>query len=205
VQAKAASAPRTPAVPPPCGGNVGAVQPKVVSAPRVPALPPPCGGRVAPSRTVQPKVAPWTPPSATLQAKSNGRPVAVVQRSVAAADPYAGKWWPLNAADRPYDGLDEAKYPGTASRFKEFSADQRAFILAANRTRNGGTLKSDDAKGDPHQDLVEQTGHANSAEIDHIIPKSRGGSNHFKNARVISWELNNTIARVKDTTGLTAT
>jgi hypothetical protein len=66
--------------------------------------------------------------------------------------------------------------------------------------KNGGVLKSDDPN-DPQQNLSEQ-GAANDPEIDHIIPMSAGGSNWFSNARVISWELNNSLARIKDITGL---
>jgi len=54
---------------------------------------------------------------------------------------------------------------------------------------------SDDPK-DPHQALDER-GTTDVPEIDHIIPKVLGGSNYFSNARVVSWQLNNSVARIK--------
>lgn len=76
-----------------------------------------------------------------------------------------------------------------------FTEDQRRLILQANLARNGGRLMSDDPN-DPHQ-VLDEDGTANYPEIDHIIPKSAGGSNAYSNARVISWELNNKLDRVK--------
>jgi hypothetical protein len=112
----------------------------------------------------------------------------------------AGKAWPASKADRPYNDFD-AKYPGACSAFRDFSGEQRKALIAYNKKKNGGKLKSD-AGNDPHQDLTEDTGAATSVEVDHIIPKSKGGCNHFLNARLISWELNNALERFKDTSAL---
>jgi hypothetical protein len=104
-------------------------------------------------------------------------------------------WWPAGAENTsPYRDIDYKGY-GNVRRFADYSVAQRAKILAMNKANNGGSLKSD-APDDPNQDLVEAPGSMNSAEVDHIIPNSRGGSNSPLNARVISWELNNKIQRV---------
>ena len=81
------------------------------------------------------------------------------------------------------------------SAFRDFSPEQRKLILQTNMARHGGALVSDDP-ADPHQNLDER-GAANAPEVDHIVPKSLGGSNYFSNARVISWQLNNREARVQ--------
>ncbi|MFI2026519.1 eCIS core domain-containing protein [Streptomyces buecherae] len=76
-----------------------------------------------------------------------------------------------------------------------FTEDQRRLILQANLARNNGQLRSDDPN-DPHE-VLDEDGTANYPEIDHIIPRSAGGSNAYSNARVVSWELNNKLDRVK--------
>ena len=49
---------------------------------------------------------------------------------------------------------------------------------------------------------LSERGTFDAPEIDHIIPKSSGGSNWFSNARVVSWMLNNKEDRIKNITGL---
>lgn len=127
--------------------------------------------------------------------------------------PSAKAHYPDDPAHRPYEILD-IQYLNQAvagagipmatvmSTFTDFSAEQRTLILQTNLARNGGRLRSDDPR-DPHQDL-DQRGAANAPEIDHIVPKSLGGSNFFSNARVVSWQLNNKEARVKPLSGLVA-
>lgn len=108
--------------------------------------------------------------------------------------------WPDDPANRPYGNLDLLnigyKLPQvfTIESGREFSQEQRQIIIKANLSHNGA-LVSDDPK-DPHQDLSEN-GTVDFPEVDHIIPKSSGGANAFSNARVVSWELNNRVARVK--------
>jgi hypothetical protein len=114
--------------------------------------------------------------------------------------------YPDAPANRPYERLDLLTLNGTIpahtsmQAFAEYSAAQRALILQTNMARNGGRLRSDDP-ADPHQWLDER-GTADAPEIDHIVPKSHGGSNFYSNARVISWQLNNREARVKPLRGL---
>jgi hypothetical protein len=107
--------------------------------------------------------------------------------------------WPDKFTDRPYEILDLqafANEDASISSHAVFSREQREKILKLNMARNGGVLKSDDPS-DPHQ-ILDENGAANYPEIDHIIPKSVGGSNAFSNARVISWQLNNKEDRVKN-------
>ncbi|MCW2567544.1 MAG: hypothetical protein JWN54_1641 [Mycobacterium sp.] len=114
--------------------------------------------------------------------------------------------YPDDPAQRPYGLLDLLTFNGritfgeTLGAGSDFSATQRTLILQTNMARNGGRLKSDDP-ADPQQYLDER-GAANSPEIDHIVPKSLGGSNFYSNARVVSWQLNNKVARVKPLRGL---
>jgi hypothetical protein len=56
-----------------------------------------------------------------------------------------------------------------------------------------------DGINDPHPTLSEK-GAADFPEVDHVIPQSLGGSNLFSNARLISWQLNNSLEKKKDIT-----
>jgi hypothetical protein len=94
---------------------------------------------------------------------------------------------------RPYAHLKDHKSVGPG---KGFTSAQKNKILAANRLRNGGRIKSDDPK-DPHKFLVPSRKSmkgvkppAHEAQIDHIHPQSKGGANSFKNAHVISRKHN---------------
>jgi hypothetical protein len=84
-----------------------------------------------------------------------------------------------------------------ASQTSESSPENSVGILiAAHKARNGGSLPTHDSTRDPQAELNEEGGHDDSVEVDHIIPQSRGGSNHPQNARLVSRELNNGIQRV---------
>lgn len=89
-----------------------------------------------------------------------------------------------------YDKLDDTNYTDGISKFREFSANQKLKILEANRKRNLGTIKSDVAD-DTYTGLSGSTPADDSPEIDHILPKSRGGTNEYKNAQVTSRKYNN--------------
>ncbi|PYT02432.1 MAG: hypothetical protein DMF65_06585 [Acidobacteria bacterium] len=121
--------------------------------------------------------------------------------------------YPDDPADRPYEYLDILSFAGkmdpetTFGSRRLFTARQRELIIQANMARNGGQLKSDDPndpiKKAPHsKTTLSEKGAADFPEIDHIIPKSLGGSNMFSNARVVSWLLNNKEDRVKGITHL---
>ena len=135
------------------------------------------------------------------------QPVAskVVQRASAAKKlksqwaEYDDIWWPKACRlAGPYSGLDCWDEWGMASRFKEFTSEQIAILIEANKNRNGGKLKSDAADDYPGKALSVVPGRLNSVECDHVIPKSQGGANHWWNARLISRKLNNKIERVVD-------
>jgi RHS repeat-associated protein len=93
----------------------------------------------------------------------------------------------------PYSHLEDHPSVGEG---KDFTAAQKEKIIAENKQRNGGVVKSDDPN-DPHQILVKPskseegvTPPQNEWQVDHIVPLDKGGSNSFTNARVVSRELN---------------
>lgn len=116
--------------------------------------------------------------------------------------------YPDDPANRPYELLDLLTLSGALdhgtgmSTNREFSGAQRRLVLEANLTRNAGVLRSDDPQ-DPvfaNPELggeLSEWGDVNFPEVDHIIPNSSGGGNFFSNARLVSWDLNNRLDRVK--------
>jgi hypothetical protein len=114
--------------------------------------------------------------------------------------------YPDRPDDRPYQELDlydmvnTVRGTGIKGARQGFTPVQRTMLLQANMAVNGGVLKSDDPD-DPYPDLDER-GTRNAPEIDNIVPESHGGSNHFSNARVVSWALNNKHDRVKSLVGI---
>jgi hypothetical protein len=82
---------------------------------------------------------------------------------------------------------------------RDFTSTQKPKIIAENRRKNGGRLISDDP-ADPYQvlsDPVRMLGGVLQdpamASVDHIIPASKGGTNSYGNARVISQFYNNKL------------
>ncbi len=126
-----------------------------------------------------------------------------------------GGWYPDHPALRPYEYLDllafasplpeelsSEPFPlgrGEFGSFRSFSDTQRKAIFQANLAKNG-YLKSDDPD-DPHQRLDER-GTLDFPEVDHIVPLSSGGTSMYSNARLVSWELNNSLDRIKDVSEL---
>ena len=87
----------------------------------------------------------------------------------------------------PYSHLDLTdEFPESRGMGKDYTTTQRGLILEANRARNGGVLR-DDRTGEI---LRAEKGFDNSAEVHHTKPKSKGGSNRFRNAEVLSRKLN---------------
>ena len=109
---------------------------------------------------------------------------------------YDDVWWPKEyRLNGPYKNLNAWDTWGQVSRFKGFTAHQIQLLIAANKKRNGGVLRSD-AANDPHPILAETVGGDDSVECDHVINgKLKGGANHWWNARLVSRELNNSMER----------
>jgi hypothetical protein len=94
----------------------------------------------------------------------------------------------VKAAD--YSGLKDGKSVGPG---KDFTASQKNKLIEANKQQNGGVIKSDKSGNTLNPAKQAQKGQKadmKQAEVDHIVPKSRGGSNSFSNAQILSKEEN---------------
>jgi hypothetical protein len=76
----------------------------------------------------------------------------------------------------------------------EFTPAQKRLILAANRRRNGGRLKSDVTGrflATPRQSIRGGGNYSpNGAQVDHATPKTKDGGNCFGNALVVEAWIN---------------
>ncbi|WP_435158789.1 hypothetical protein [Haladaptatus sp. DFWS20] len=92
--------------------------------------------------------------------------------------------------DGPYANIPD---PPGVGPFKHFTSEQKAKIIAQNRKRNKGALRSDAGGGE----LVIASKRArgvpvdpDEVNIDHIFPRSKGGFNSYANAQVVSFTEN---------------
>jgi hypothetical protein len=98
----------------------------------------------------------------------------------------------------PYQKIPDSEKVGPG---KVFTESQKRAIIDMNKKRNvkrglGPVVTSDDPKWDPYVQLKA----ADPAmwTIDHIVPKSLGGTNSYKNARVISFAYNRLLSTKTD-------
>lgn len=89
-----------------------------------------------------------------------------------------------------YENIPDSKKTGEG---KNFTPAHKKRLLEANRNANGGELRSDlsgKKLDSPTQSKKGVKANMNQAEVDHVKPKSKGGTNASSNAQILSKEEN---------------
>ncbi|MDQ0110684.1 HNH endonuclease domain-containing protein [Paenibacillus harenae] len=98
----------------------------------------------------------------------------------------------VGTGNSPYSHIPDSKSVGSG---KNFTQSQKQKIIEENMNKNGGKIKSDLSGQELVPAQKSQKGvkpSPNEVQIDHIDPKSKGGSNSNSNAQVLSREENRT-------------
>jgi len=142
----------------------------------------------------------WPAPNQQAMSDAKGREAAKAKPADGAKkaeDGQADAGQPPEVAPAPakpvpgdYSNLSDPKNVGAG---KDFTPATKRKILEQNKKQNGGVVKSDKS-GTPTVPSVKSTSGvtppANEAHLDHIFPKSKGGTNSPSNARVLTREEN---------------
>jgi hypothetical protein len=128
-------------------------------------------------------------------ATAGSGPIGGTVAAVGAIEGVTGLVLSANGAINQAVGNDygNLKEPRNVGEGKSTTSSQRKRILDENKNQNNGELKSDgDGRSldSPAKNEKGQKANMNQAEVDHIKPKSKGGSNSNSNLRVISKEVN---------------
>jgi RHS repeat-associated protein len=144
----------------------------------------------SPAGAIDNAIVTYNDPNATAGDKVNATVQAAASTIIILGEGKAAVGEKVNVKSGDYSNLKEPRNVGEG---KNTTFSQRQRILEQNKINNNGELRSD---GDgrkldaPSKINKGEKANMNQAEVDHINPKSKGGSNSNENLRVISKEEN---------------
>lgn len=95
-----------------------------------------------------------------------------------------------SGVEKSYSHLQD---PPNVGKGKDFTLKQKEQIIQDNIKRNNGVVKSDLSGQElvkPQKSMKGVTPPKNEWQIDHVVPKDKGGTNSYSNAQVLSREEN---------------